>query len=176
MLTSLDFLRSGKPWPPPTQAERLHRYAQNRLLFEGKHEDVYKEWTRLLREDQKATLEMVLNWHKRLTILFCDLLLGEPPRITAGDRDSLEQEALDRILDENGLMNTAYEVAMDVSRFGTGLFKIRYDGRAIIEGQQPSIWYPVVKPDNLKEITAHVLAYSYEEETRGCWDQNGSSI
>lgn len=59
LLTSLDFLAPGKPWPPPTETERLERYAQNRLLFEGKHEQVYKDWIRLLREDQQATLEMV---------------------------------------------------------------------------------------------------------------------
>jgi hypothetical protein len=166
MLTSLNFLAPGQPWPPPTEAERLERYAQNRLLFEGKHEQVYKDWIRLLREDQKATLEMVLNWHKRLTTLFADLLLGEPPRITAGDRDSEEQKAVERLIDYNGLFNVAYEVALDVSRYGTGLFKIRYDSRAIIEGQQPAIWVPVVKPDNIKEIQAHVLAWTYEEDTQ----------
>ncbi len=166
MLTNLDFLQQGKPWPPPTEAKRLERYAQNKLLFEGKHEQVYKDWIKLLREDQQATLEMVLNWHKRLTLLFADLLLGEPPRITAGDQDSLEQEAVQRIIDNNELINTAYEVALDVSRYGTGLFKVRYDGRAIIEGQQPAIWFPVVKSDNLKEIQAHVLAWAYEEDTQ----------
>ena len=60
----------------------------------------------------------------------------------------------------------AYEVALDVSRYGTGIFKIRYDGRAIIEGQQPAIWFPVVAPDNIKEIQAHVLAWTYEEDTQ----------
>jgi hypothetical protein len=40
---------------------------------------------------------MVLNWHKRLTLLFADLLLGEPPKITAGDKDSQEQEALNEL-------------------------------------------------------------------------------
>ena len=164
MLTSLSFLSPGQPWPPPTEAERLERYAQNRLLFEGKHELVYKDWIRLLREDQQATLEMVLNWHKRLTLLFADLLLGEPPRISAGDQDSPEQEAIERIIEDNGLMNVAYEVVLDLSRFGTGIFKIRYDGRAIIEGQQPAIWFPVIKPDNIKEIQAHVLAWAYEDD------------
>ncbi len=159
----------GQPWPPPTEAERLERYAQNRLLFEGKHELVYKDWIRLLREDQQATLEMVLNWHKRLTLLFADLLLGETPRITAGDKDSEEQKALERIIDDNGLFNVAYEVALDVSRYGTGIFKVRYDGRAIIEGQQPAVWFPVVAPDNLKEITAHVLGYDYEAEEPGAF-------
>ena len=166
MLTSLSFLAPGKPWPPPVEAERLERYAQNRLLFEGKHEQVFKDWIRLLREDQQATLEMVLNWHKRLTLLFADLLLGETPRITAGDKDSPEQEAIERIIDENGFLNVAYEVALDVSRYGTGIFKVRYDGRAIIEGQQPAIWFPVVKPDNIKEIQAHVLAWTYEEDVQ----------
>jgi len=164
MLTSLSFLTPGKPWPPPTEAERLERYAENRLLFEGRHELVYKDWIRLLREDQQATLEMVLNWHKRLTLLFADLLLGEPPRIIAGDQDSEEQKAVERLIEDNDLFNVAYEVALDVSRYGTGIFKIRYDGRAIIEGQQPAIWFPVVKPDNIKEIQAHVLAWTYEEE------------
>ena len=166
MLTSLSFLSEGNPWPPPTEAERLERYAQNKLLFEGKHEQVFRDWIRLLREDQQATLEMVLNWHKRLTLLFADLLLGEPPKITAGDKDSQEQEAVERIIEDNGLFNVAYEVALDVSRYGTGIFKVRYDGRAIIEGQQPAIWFPVVKPDNIKEIQAHVLAWTYEEDTQ----------
>lgn len=166
MLTNLDFVSTGKPWPPPTEVERLERYAQNKLLFEGKHEQVYKDWIRLLREDQQATLEMVLNWHKRLTLLFADLLLGEPPRITAGDQDSQGQETVERIIEDNGIFNVAYEVAIDVSRYGTGIFKVRYDSRAIIEGQQPAIWFPVVAPDNIKEIQAHVLAWTYEEDTQ----------
>lgn len=110
MLTSRDFLSTGKPWPPPSEVERLTRYNQNRLLFEGRHEQVYKDWIRLLREDQQATLEMVLNWHKRLTLLFADLLLGEPPRIIAGDQDSEEQKALERLIEDNDLFNVAYEV------------------------------------------------------------------
>ena len=166
MLTSLSFLAPGQPWPPPAEVERLERYAQNKLLFEGKHEQVFRDWIRLLREDQQATLEMVLNWHKRLTLLFADLLLGELPRISAGDQDSEEQKAVERLIDYNGLFNVAYEVALDVSRYGTGIFKIRYDGRAIIEGQQPAIWFPVVKPDNIKEIQAHVLAWTYEEDAQ----------
>ena len=167
MLTSLNFLSPGQPWPPPAEVERLNKYAQNRLLFEGKHEQVFKDWIRLLRDEQKATLEIVLNWHKRITLLFADLLLGEPPKITAGERGSEGQAAVERLIDENDLFNVCYEVALDVSRYGTGLFKVRYDGRAIIEGQQPAVWFPVVAPDNLKEITAHVLGYDYEAEEPG---------
>lgn len=167
MLTSLDFLNPGQPWPPASEAERLKTYNQNRLLFEGLHEFVFKDWIRLLRDDQKATLEITLNWHRRLSTLWADLLLGEPPRISAGDRNSREQQAVERLVRDNQLHNAAYEVALDVSRYGTGLFKIRYDGRGIIEAQQPAVWFPVVKPDNVKEIVAHVLAWTWDEEQRG---------
>lgn len=167
MLTNLDFLQSGKPWPPPEEAERLNRCSQNRLLFEGKHERVFAQWVKLLRNDQQATLEMVLNWHKRLSTLWADLLLGEPPRITAGDRNSAEQQTAERIISSNQLHNAAYEVALDVSRYGVGLFKIRYDKMAIIEPQQPAMWFPVVATDNIRNIMAHILAYTYEVEEVG---------
>ncbi len=162
MLTSLDFLQTGKPWPPPAEVERLETYRKNRLLFEGKHELVFRDWIRLLRDDQKATLELVLNWHRRLSTLWADLLLGEPPKITAGERGTPEQQTVDRLINDNQLFNAAYEVALDTSRYATGLFKVRYDGRGIIEAQQPAVWYPVVAPDNVKDIQAHVLAWTYE--------------
>jgi hypothetical protein len=162
MLTSLDFLNIGQPWPPPTELERLTLYRQNRDLFEGRHERVFKDWVRLLRDDQQASLEIILNWPKRLSTLFADLLLGEPPQIAAGDEGSQEQETAQRYIRE-GLLNTAYEVALDVSRFGVGLFKVRYDKRGIVEAQTPLCWFPVVRQDNVKDVLYHVLAWDYEE-------------
>ncbi len=167
MLTDMNFLQPGKAWPPPTEVERLTLYDNNRKLFEGKHDQVFKDWVRLLREDQQATLEIILNWHKRLSTLWADLLLGEPPRISAGDKNTPEQQAVERLVRDNDLINVAYEVALDVSRYGTGIFKVRFDKRGIIEAQQPAVWFPVVKPDNVKEIVAHVLAYTYDVEEKG---------
>ncbi len=164
MLTNLNFLNVGAPWPPPEEMERITLYRENRRLFEGEHDKVFKDWVRLLRDDQQATLEIILNWPKRLSTLFADLLLGEPPQIKAGDEDSPEQEAVTRLIEENNLFNVAYEVALDVSRFGVGLFKVRYyGGRSIIEAQTPLCWFPVVKPDNVKDVLHHVLAWDYEE-------------
>jgi hypothetical protein len=163
MLTDLSFISKDAKWPPPSEKDRLATYEENRKLFEGQHDLVFKDWIRLLRDDQQATMRIILNWHKRLTTLWADLLLGEPPHISAGENESAEQQAVDRIIEGNNLMNVAYEVAIDVSRFGTGIFKVRYtpeDG-AIIEAIPPSIWFPVVKPDNIKDVQAHVLAWDY---------------
>ena len=41
MLTSLDFLKVGRQWPPPVEEIRLSKYEKNRLIFEGRHEEVY---------------------------------------------------------------------------------------------------------------------------------------
>jgi hypothetical protein len=169
LLTNMNFLNIGAPWPPPSELERVTLYKQNRDLFEGKHDKVFKDWIRLLRDDQQATLEVILNWPKRLTTLFADLLLGEPPQIEAGDEGSQEQEVVTRIIEDNNLFNTAYEVALDVSRFGVGLFKIRHDERAIVEAQTPLVWFPVVQPDNVKDVSAHVLGWDYEAEEQTIW-------
>jgi hypothetical protein len=165
----MNFLNIGAPWPPPSELERISLYKQNRELFEGKHDKVFKDWIRILRDDHQATLEIILNWPKRLSILFADLLLGEPPQVKAGDEGSKEQEGLDRLIVRNNLFNAAYEVALDVSRFGVGLFKVRYEDWAIIEAQTPLVWFPVVSPDNVKDVTAHVLGWDYEQDEQTIW-------
>jgi len=165
ILTDLNFLQIGQSWPPDDidTRERLKMYNTNRLLFKGKHDQVYTDWVRLLRDDQQATMEIIINWHKRLSKLFADLLLGEPPRIIAGDVGTPEQINLDRIIEDNNFIMEAYKVALDTSRFADGLFKIRYDdNRAIIEVNSPAVWFPVVNPFNVSDIKNHVLAWTYK--------------
>ncbi|WP_256201491.1 phage portal protein [Thermoanaerobacter thermocopriae] len=165
MMTDLSFCDIGAKWPPDSEMERLQRYDQNRKLFEGRHELVFKDWVRLLRDDKKATLEIILNWPKRLSTLWADLLLGEPPRITAGETGSKEQEQLDKIIKNNNFLNTAYEVAIDLSRYGDGIFKTRYDKKAIIEAIPPALWFPVVNADNIKDVQAHIIAWTFDIPT-----------
>lgn len=165
MLTSLDALAQGQPWPPKSELARLQEYADNRLLFEGEHPRVFNDWHRVLRKDQQASLEFVFNLFKRLSTLWADLLLGEPPRFIAGEEQSAEQLAVQRLTAENQLATTAYEVALDTSRYGDGLFKVRLrDGRAVIEGQPPTIWFPVVSRDNVRDVQAHVLGWTFDVE------------
>jgi len=163
MLTNFGFLAEGQHWPPESESERLLTYAQNRHLFNGDHQMVYSNWVRLVRDDQKATLEIIFNFHKRLSKLWADLLLGEPPLIVSPEA----QEDVDRLVELNEFLVNAYEVALDISRYGTGIFKVRYADRSIIEAIPPTIWFPVVDRDNVKDIQAHVLAWCYEEEVPG---------
>lgn len=164
MLTDLSFLSIGQTWPPKSETDRLNKYAENKLLFEGDHDKVYKSWIRLLRNDQQATLEIILNWHKRLSLLWADLLLSEPPRITAGKENSKEQAEAEKIVENSDLINTAHEITIDVSRFGNGLLNIYNDGtKGVIEPTQPEVWFPVVDASNVKRFLYHVLAWTTEE-------------
>lgn len=163
MLTSLDFLNPGESWPPECERQRLQDYDDARKLFEGDHPAVFNAWYRILRKDHQASLEFVFNLTKRLSTLWSDLLLGEKPRFTAGDEGTSEQLACDRIVQANDLIRRAYEVGIDMSRYGDGLFKISLrDGKGVIKGQPPAYWFPIVDRDDLSEVTMHVLAWTFE--------------
>lgn len=161
MLTSLSFLEEGQPWPPPSELERLKLYEKNRQLFEGKHNRRFRYLMSFLKNNQKNVLDIILNWYKRLSLLWADLLVGEAPKFTVGDIESKEQKALSLYTGSN-FLNTIYEGIIDISSLGNGVFKIRYDNKVIIEGQNPSIWFPVTQVNNIKEIQYHVLAWSYK--------------
>jgi len=160
MLTNLDFLEIGNTFPPNSERERLQTYQENISLFNSDHDKVYKDWIRILREENNSTLHIILNWHKRLSTLWADLLLGEPPRISVTPQEN--QDLLQDIVRNNNLIKTAYEVAIDMSRCGAGIFKVRYNEGAIIETVPPTLWFPVVRADNIKDVLAHVLAWVFE--------------
>ncbi|MCL2853520.1 MAG: phage portal protein [Defluviitaleaceae bacterium] len=166
MLYNLDFLEEGQAWPPPAEAGRLERYALNRAVFEGEHAEVYREQFRRIERvignfDEVVSYPVVVNFQKLMCIKFADLLLGEAPKISAVGME----EAVSRMIARSNLFGKAYEVAIDVSRYGTGLFLLYRDedGLGVVDITQPSCWFPVVSPDNIKHVTHHVLAVSYSE-------------
>lgn len=164
MLTNLNFLNTGMPFPVDDldTKTRLEGYAKNKLLFEGKHSQVFTDLARYLREDGSPVLAFSLNWHKRITTTFANFLYGETPGYSS--KADSEGNYLKSIIDYNNFNQIGYEVILDVLRYSVGLFKIAFDGeRAIIESQNPAFWYPIVSPDNIKKIQYHVLAWSFEE-------------
>ena len=167
MLTNLDFLREGERFPPASETTRLTMYSNNRALFETQHSEVYAEDMKRIERvignfGEVISYPVVLNFQKLLSLKLADLLLGEQPEISA--KDDAGQEAIDNIIKQSDLYNTAYQIAVDVSRFGDGLFYVRDKGGYGKVGMtQPSIWFPVVSPDDIKEIVYHIIAYKTSE-------------
>jgi hypothetical protein len=166
VLYDLSFLNSGAEWPPPPEKARLKRYEEGRFLFEGLHDKVYGNWWRTLRQDLKASLEIVYNFPRRLSNLWADLLIGEPP--TYGPPEGQDSGPVEDLVRKARLNNVIREVVIDMSRFGDGLFKVRLkDGESHVEAVSPELWFPVVRRGDVRDITHHVIAWTFEQERGG---------
>ena len=170
VITSLNAFADGAPWPIPSEQERMDRYVRNGLLYEGKHDLVWPDLNpfgdsrpgkehsfEMLDYIDRNHVDMTVNWYKRATTCFADLLCGEPFKVAAEP-----QAAADRLIADNALVLKAHEITMSMVRNGTGIYKARFDKRGIIDVINPRIWYPVVSPDST-EFIAHVLAWSFKE-------------
>ena len=173
MYTDYSFLEPGAAWPPKNVLERarLKRYADNDALFDGRHELVFREvWQRLFRRDplMKMSVEMCLPWPKRLSTLWADLLIGETPGVSDAKDDGLTQYLSD-LVKRLSLWRSAYQAAIDTSRFGDAVFKVRRDdaGRTKVAVIHPSCWFPVVSETDCTEIIAHVLAWPTGDPEKG---------
>lgn len=174
MLTDLDWLRVGEEFPPPSERDRLHKYAENRKLWDNRHTEVYGDWWRVLRDEYGVSHEIVFGFHERLSTLWANLVFGDAPVFDAsraegqesreGEKDS-EQETLDRIVESSQFVTAGREAVIDGSRYGDGLFKLRLKaGKGFLQAQSPAIWYPVASLDDQREVLYHVLAWTFEKD------------
>ncbi|WP_434796636.1 phage portal protein [Terrisporobacter vanillatitrophus] len=169
MLTNLDFLKLGSSWPPENEIHRLEKYHKNQMIFEGEHEQVYKEsFKRITRVignfEDIVSYSVIANFQKLISLKIADFLLGEPPKITCGDDNSKHQTTLDTISENSDLINTCYSAAIDISRYGDSVFNVYKDeeGKGIIDITQPSFYFKIVDAKNIKKVLHHVLAHTYE--------------
>lgn len=171
MLTSLDFLKINQQFPPASEVHRLEKYHKNKLIFENQHERVYEESfkriSRVIGNFQDiVSYVVVANFQKLMSVKIADFMFGEEPIISCGDDDSKEQIAVDAIKENSELMNTCYSLAIDLSRYGDAVFNIYKDdeGKGIIDITQPSFYFKVVDPQNIKKVKYHILAHKYKVE------------
>ena len=164
MLTNLSWLDVGQDFPPQCENKRLKMYYDNKELFECEHSEVYKKNLERIERiignfNEIISYPVVLNFQKLMSLKIADLLLGEPPIFKCD-----QQDTLNAIIKNSDLINTAYQTAIDVSRYGDGLLYIRNNGtNGVIDITQPPIWFPIVSCDNVKDIQYHVLAWTYYE-------------
>jgi hypothetical protein len=165
MITDYEkILRIGQPWPPNDQdtKERLARYERAENLFEGKHGEVWRDEIRKLRGDGSGEIRLVLNYFKRLSLLWADLTCGEAPDAKADEKQAAQVEALARIIQYNSIWSVVGDAVIDLSKFGDAPFKVRYQEYGIIENIPPEYWFPIVESSNIKQAKAHLLAYEFE--------------
>lgn len=163
MIYNVDsILQKGLRWPPEAEKTRLTLYKQNENLFDGNHTAVYTGLLRLFHENaaEHQKIVMCLNWHRRLSTLWPDLLIGELPEIKVAEAN---QEAVDQLLIDTGMWPETYKALIDTSRFGTGPLKAYVDEAGLPHALAvaPSRWFPVV--DSSGKVIEHLLAWQVDK-------------
>lgn len=155
-------------WPPESEKERLQTYDENLLLWQGKHEKVYWVLTKLYSTHEMDPMKvlMKINWHKRLSTFWADLLISEKPHLKAGQEDPTtgeppaEQTYLEVIIKRLQFWRSTYALILDMSRYGVGVPKVYADEGAPSKLQivPPKNWFPIIDADGW-EPTAHLIAW-----------------
>lgn len=165
MLNDLSFLQPGKDWLPETEKDRIALYDLNHSLYVNDHMNVLDVLLKVVYPDQEVneTVKRVfVNLYRSVSKLWADLLFSEKPAISKADERT--DSYLTDLIKNSRFWKTSKKVAIDASRYGTGLYKIRaVEGKTVIEAVSPRLWFPVVNPDNINEIIHHVLAFSFVE-------------
>lgn len=163
MLTNLDWLAEGKPWPPTSEKDRIDTYIQNELFFLSKHKKVwgakFQELSAKLKK-KNHSVDTVLNYHQLLSKKTADFVCGESPKIeTEGETDELMA-----MLNKLVFFRMLYEGFIDVSRAGNGI--VKFVGNEVTE-VNPRYWFPIVDIMNLKRIINNVVAYPTDTDSDG---------
>jgi hypothetical protein len=159
MITDIDFeaiFQAGKPWPPTSEANRIARYERETDIWAGEHSRVWGDALRKLRGDKSDVLRIILDFPKRLSTLWGDLLIGEPP-IVNSDNDDLPQ-----LLDQIHFWESIYLAIIDISRHGNAVVKVGTRDETVEMKLVPvRYWYPVVSQTDQQEVLGHMLAYTF---------------
>ena len=165
MLFDLNWLQTGKEFPPVSEHERLKAYKDNRALFKGDMAEVLEPYRRRVTGisqrfrsefDSVDNFELDLNYFQLLTLKTGDMIAGEPPTITVDGGNSL-----DDVITRTGFNEKLLDAVYDVSRYGDAVLRLKKDedGKKNFVVIAPDMWFPIVNQEDPTEVLCHVLAW-----------------
>lgn len=155
-------------WPPDDEEskERLQNYLRLRLLFKGRHQEVFERiqsW--IEKSNDKSIVYIVCNFAGLISKVSADMLFGEKLKYVVGAKGGTYQEQLDRLVENNNLNSLNYEMGLSASWRGEVIYKIRWeefedgDNRSIIEPASPACFWPILNEDNVKDLKGGVFGH-----------------
>lgn len=170
----MGLLQSGDHWPLSVDDEkRIKRYKENKQLFEGQHEEVFKEMQQKIESiedidsvDKVAMTYLVCNFAGLLSKLSADMLFGEKPQIKAKNEST--DDRLQEMIRDNNLYTNLYESALGNSYRGDSCFKIKYTKRSkyasgrdvIIEPQNPEFFFVEREENNVRKVNRMIIGFT----------------
>lgn len=170
MFTNLDFLNIGQKWAPVNAAfiERQNNYIRGRQLYEGDFKDVYSEaWQKIasrygLNYSDIEQVMIKINLFRSLTETFKILAFQKEPEIWIGEGNTAKR--IEEVYSRQKALSLLKKSFISSHSQGESVLKVytNSDGNPDISVVNPENWIPVYNPNNLDEITAHVVANTYE--------------
>lgn len=182
MLYNLNWLKSGENFPPEEEKDRIKRYLENEVLFDGEHfGSELRDRNKLYATEGKIAVYMkcaerisqvignfediisfpvLLNYQRLLSLKMADLVCGEYPTITGADES--ENEAIKRARDASDFDARLYSTVIDMSRYGDAIWREYLDDMSddkTFTLWDPKEWYPIVLQDGTNRISHHVLCW-----------------
>lgn len=165
MLFDLNWLQTGKEFPPPSERERLKTYKDNRALFEGDMAEVLEPYRRRVMGISQRfctelgtadNFELDLNYFQLLTLKTGDLIVGEPPTVTVDGGNKL-----DEIIAHTDFNGKLLDAVYDMSRYGDAVLRLKIDpdSKKNFVVIAPDMWFPIVNQEDTTEVQCHVLAW-----------------
>ncbi len=126
--------KPGNQYPPPDDIERIAKYKRGRAIYDGRLFDVYERASELLKDTpaapQLAKLYIAVNLMDVLIGKPADLMVGDLPTFESGNPDdSAEQAALNRIIEENDVVQLIHETVTGGGIRGDSWLKTYYADR-----------------------------------------------
>jgi hypothetical protein len=148
---------SGGQFPPQADIERLAKYARGRAIFDGNQALIYERASDLLKDTpfaaQLEKLYIAVNIMDALITKPADLMWGSPPSYESGNPDdTLEQKALNRIVEENDLNLLGHEIVIGSGIRGDSWLKTYYaDRQDVTETEALGLEAPTTSPEPIIE-------------------------
>lgn len=164
--------REGEYYPHPSHESRIERYRDNKKLFMGDHLHVFSKHGHKLHATHKELLYISVNLASIICKKSADFLFGESLQVSAGkDDNSKEQEALDRLTENNEMNIKNYESAISNAFRGDSFYKVRVgqemggelppeldEYKVIIEAQNAEYVFPETMLGDANKIKAYHVA------------------
>jgi len=168
-LTNANYFTTGAQYPPQQHVSRHSDFQRYQDLYEGSQRAFALLYPNTVRNIQReagfASVDSVTraiphirhNMFRKLSRFWGSMLYSFPPIIDSNLEDANRVANVTRAIYDIGT-----KVAVDCSRYGTGVFYISNTGRDdIVRSISPLHWFPVVSANDHDIILGDIIAVPY---------------
>ena len=168
-----ELLGRGKQYPPNDEIKRRDAYSVNEMLLEDEPLTAlpaYKERVNFILSNfsmgSKCSYYYDANYWLDLVEKMQELVYGDPPEYTTDGDEA--QAVLDATVEATEFQDKVNEGLSDFVALGDWVTKVEQTKNGYtFTNVNPSMWFPIVSRENVKEITAHVLAWLVPIDAEG---------